>query len=78
MFQMNPSRFKELLPWVVSSILKCSKFHDVATLSERFCITLRYLAIGDTQARKIARIASCYRVSHSVVSKIIRNTCDAI
>ena len=74
MFRMNPSRFEELLSWVAPSIIKCSKFRDVATPSERLCITLRYLATGDAQAT----IASCYRVSPPVVSRVIRNTCDAI
>ena len=71
---MNPSPFRELLPWVAPSIIKYLKFRDVATHGERLCINLRYLATGDAQGT----IASCYRVSPPVVSRIIRNTCDAI
>ena len=71
---MNPSRFEKLLQSVAPSIIKCSKFRDIATPSERLCITLQYLATRDTQAT----IASCYRVIPPVVAKIIRNTCDAI
>ena len=74
MFRMNPSPFEELLSSVAPSIIKCSKFRDVATASGRLCITLRYFATGDAQAT----IASYYRVSPPVVGRIIRNTCDAI
>ena len=74
MFRMNPSRFEELLSSVAPSIIKCSKCRDVATPSERLCITLRYLATRDAQAT----IVSCYRVSPPVVGRIIRSTCDAI
>ena len=74
MFRMTPSRFEQLLSWMAPSLLKCSKYRDVATPSERLCITLRYLATGDAQAT----IASCYRVSPPVVSRIIRNVCESL
>ena len=74
MFRMNPSRFEKLLSQVAPSIIKCLKFHDVATPSERLCINLWYLATGDAQAT----IASCYCVSPPIVGGIIRNMCDAL
>lgn len=74
MFRMKPTRFEELLSWVAPFIFKSSRTRDVATPSERLCITLRYLATGDAQGT----IASCYRVSPSVVSRIIRETCSVI
>ena len=73
-FRMNPSCFEEYLSSVAPSIIKCSKFRDVATPSEGLFITLRYLATGDVQGT----IASCYCLSPPVVGRIIRNTCDAI
>ena len=74
MFRMTPSRFEELLSWVAPHIQKCSKFRDVASPSERLCVTLRYVATGDAQST----LASSYRISPSVVSRIIRETCSAI
>ena len=74
MFRMNPSRFEESFSSVAPSVIKCSKLRDIATPSERLCITLRYFAIRDTQAT----IASRYRVSPPVVGRIIHNTCDTI
>ena len=71
---MNPSCFEEYLSSVAPSIIKCSKFRDVATPTEGLFITLRYLATGDVQGT----IASCYCLSPPVVGRIIRNTCDAI
>ena len=71
---MNVSRFEKLLSWVARSIIKCSKFRDIATPSERLCITLRYLATRDAQATR----SSCYRVSPPVISRITHKTRDAI
>ena len=59
---------------MVPSMIKCSKFGDVATPGERLCLALRYLATGDSQST----IASCDCVSPPVVGRIIHNTCDAI
>ena len=73
-FRMTPTRFEQLLSWVAPHIHKSSKIRDVATPSERLCITLRYLATGDAQTT----IASSYRVSPPVVSRIIRETCSVI
>lgn len=39
-----------------------------------FCITLRYLAIGDAQVI----IASNSQVSSAIVTRIMRETCDAV
>ena len=69
MFRMNPSRFEELLSWVAPFIVKSSRSRDVATPSERLCITLRYLSTGDAQGT----IASYYRVSPPVVSSLLEN-----
>ena len=73
-FRMNPTRFEQLLSWVAPHIVKSSRIRDVTSPSERLCITLRYLSTGDAQST----IASCYRVSPPVVSRIIRETCNAI
>ena len=65
MFRMNPSRVEELLSWVAPSIIKSSKFRDVATSSKRLCMILQYFATGDAQAK----LLSCYRVSPPAESR---------
>ena len=65
MFRMNPSRVEELLSWVAPSIIKSSKFRDVATPSKRLCMILQYFATGDAQAK----LLSCYRVSPPAESR---------
>ena len=57
---IDPSRF-------APTIIKCSKFRDVATPSERLCITFWYLVAGYAQAT----IASCDRVIPPIVSRTI-------
>ena len=73
-FRMSPVRFEQLLSWVAPFITKSSKFRVFASPSERLCITLRYLATGDSQLT----VACSYRVSPSVVSRIIRETCGVL
>ena len=74
MFRMSLSHFKELLSQVAPRVIKCSKFRDVSTTSERICLTLRYQVTGDAQVT-IVRY-DC--VSPLVVSRINHITCDAI
>ena len=57
---IDPSRF-------APTIIKCSKFRDVPTPSERLCITFWYLVAGNAQAT----IASCDRVIPPIVSRTI-------
>ena len=57
---IDPSRF-------APTIIKCSKFRDVATPSERLCITFWYLVAGYAQAT----IASCDCVIPPIVSRTI-------
>lgn len=74
-FRMSPTNFETLLHWVGPRISKQeTKMREPICERERLCVTLRYLVTGDAQVT----IAANYRMSPSVVGRIISETCGAI
>ena len=73
-FRMSPEKFELLLSWVAPSLGKSSLRRSVASSAEKLCVTLRYLCTGDAQVT----LATCYRISPSVVSGVIKNTSKVI
>ena len=72
---MSPTDFETLLTWVAPLITKKeTKMREPITAIEGLCVTMRYLLTGDAQVT----IASNYRMSPSVVGRIITETCKAI
>ena len=67
---MSPEKFELLLSLVAPSLVKSSLRRSVASPAERLCVTLRYLCTGDAQVT----LATCYRMSPSVVSRVIKKT----
>lgn len=74
MFRMSPQKFELLLSWVAPSITKSSLRRSVASPDERLSLTLRYLCTGDAQLT----LATCYRISPSVVGRVIKETTNVI
>lgn len=74
-FRMTPSAMDGLLqlvaPLIQKAITYCRKPIEPA---QRLCITLRYLAAGDS----MRSMSYNYRVGYSTVSKIIKETCRAL
>ena len=72
---MSPERFDHLLSLVEPLLnLKKTNYRVPISPGERLALTLRYLATGDSQM-------SCsfnFRIGRSTVSKIVRDTCEAI
>lgn len=62
-FRMLPNKFEELLRWVAPHIVKSDLKRRSISPEERLCVTLRYLASGDSQTT----ISTSYRMSKSVV-----------
>jgi len=73
-FRMGPEKFEEILSYVAPKITKCSVRREPIGPSERLCVTLRYLVTGDAQTT----IAASYRMSRSSVSRIVKETSDAL
>ena len=74
-FRMSPSCFEDLLSMVAPKIKKnATKMREPIPPAERLCVTLRYLVTGDAQVT----IAANYRMSPSVVGRIIGDTSHAI
>ena len=48
-FRIDTRTFEDLLSWVAPIIQKSSLRRSTATPAERLCVTLRYLATGDSQ-----------------------------
>ena len=72
---MSPLRFEHLLSVVTPLISKKStKLGSPISAAERLTLTLRYLALGDSQQSQSFN----FRIGRSTVSMIIRETCDAI
>ncbi|CAB3979551.1 Hypothetical predicted protein [Paramuricea clavata] len=71
---MSPEKFELLLSWVAPSLVKSSLRRSVASPEERLCVTLSYLSTGDSQTT----LATCYRMSPSVVSRVIKHTSEVI
>ena len=51
-----------------------TNFREPISASERLSITLRFLATGESQQS----LSFAYRIGKATVSKIVRETCDAI
>ena len=72
--RMAPSTIEILLSWIGPFIVKSGLRRPTATPAKRLCVTLRYLASGDSQLT----IASSYRISPSTVSRIVTETTQVI
>ena len=74
-FRMSPKTFEVLLSWVAPHISKKgTRMREPISAAERLSVALRYLVTGDAQIT----IATNYRMSPSVVGRIILETCNAI
>ena len=74
-FRMSPILFEQLLTLIGPVIQKATtKMREPIGVSERLCVCLRYLATGDAQVT----IAASYRMSPSVVGRIVNETCTAL
>ena len=72
---MSPQRFEHLLSLVSPYIVKqpCRSREPISA-AERLVLTIRYLATGDSQQSQ----SLSFRIGRATVSKILRETCDAI
>ena len=72
---MSPERFDHLLSLVEADITKEStNFREPISAPERLCLTLRFLATGESQQS----LSFAFRIGKTTVSRIIQETCDAI
>ena len=72
---MSPQRFEHLLSMVSPYITKQSwRTREPISAAERLMVTIRYLATGDSQQSQ----SFSFRIGRATVSKILRETCDAI
>ena len=72
---MAPDRFEHLLSLVGPIIAKKdTRMRKAIGPAERLSLTLHHLAYGDGQQSN----SFAYRIGRSTVSKIIRETCDAM
>ena len=69
-FRIDIRTFEDLLSWVASIVQKCSLQRSNATPEERICVTLRYLATGDSQTTT--------GTSNSIIDRIISETCQTL
>ena len=74
-FRMTPVVFEELLNWLGPHLQKHdTQMRKAISPSERLSVCLRYLATGNAQVT----IATSYRISPTVVGRIINETCEAV
>ena len=73
-FRMMPTKLEELLSWVAPKIVKSSVKREPIGPEERLCVTLRYLSTGDAHVT----IAASYRISPTTISRIVKETTEAI
>ena len=72
---MSPERFDHLLGLVENSITKeDTNFRKAISAGERLAVTLRFLASGESQQS----LSFAYLIGKPTLSRIIRETCDAI
>ena len=72
---MSPERFDHLLGLVENSITKVDiNFRKAISAEERLAVTLRLLASGESQQS----LSFGYLIEKSTLSRVIRQTCDAI
>ncbi len=74
MFRMSPSQLEELTILVAPLIVKESVHREAIPPQERLCVTLRYLASGNSHVS----LAASYRISQTSIGRIIPETCDAL
>ena len=75
LFRMTPKTYECLLSWVGPIIKKQEmKMREPVSSSKRLSLTLQFLSSGDSQSS----ISASYRISPSVVSRTIHETCAAI
>ena len=73
-FRMNPTKFEELLSYVAPLIMNASEEREPMGPSKRLCVTLQYLVTDDAQSA----ISFSYHISNTSVSRIIKETADAL
>ena len=73
-FRMLPAKLEKLLRLVAPKISKSSAKRESISAEERLCVTLRFLASGDSQST----ISGSYRISRSSISRIVRETTQAL
>ena len=72
---MSPDRFNHLLSLVEPLIREShTKFRKSISASERLALTLRFLAIGDSQQT----LSYSFRIERATVSKTVCEKCEAI
>ena len=72
---MSPERFDHILSLIEPIVTKEStNFREPISAGERISITLRFLATGETQQS----LSLSYRIGKATVSKVVRETSDAI
>lgn len=71
---MAPPKFEELLFLVASKITRWHARREGIGPAERLCVTLRYLVTENA----FSTIAASYRLSSTIVGRIIRETCKAL
>ena len=72
---MSPDRVNHLLSLVEPLIRKSdARFRKSISTSERLALTLRFLAIGDSQQT----LTYSFRIGRAAVSKDVTDTCKAI
>ena len=72
---MSPESFDVLLRHVEPHISKeNTRFRESVPASTRLAVTLRYLASGESQQS----LSWSFRLGRTTVSKIVRETCEAI
>ena len=74
MFRMTPYQLEELSTWVAQFIVKDSVHREANCPEERFCLTQRYLANGNSPVRLAVR----FMLGETTVWRIIPETCDAL
>ncbi|XP_046856108.1 protein ALP1-like [Xenia sp. Carnegie-2017] len=73
-FRMDPSQMEEVLSWIAPKIYKQETRRDVIKPEDRLCVTMRYLATGDS----FSTISMSYRIGETTISKIVSETSNAI
>ena len=73
-FRMDTRTFEDFLSWVAPIIQKFSLRRSTATPAEKLCVTLWYLATGDSQTT----IGTSYRKSPTTMGRIMSGTCQTL
>ena len=73
-FRMNTRMFEDFFSWEAPVIQNSSLQSSTATPVERRCVTLRYLATGDSQSI----IGISYKISPTMMGRIISETSQTL